>query len=76
MGGGLCVKGLTFNRRRKERDDEDGKQTSSFQSMRVAYSDHSSAPVCGFSMMEQVRLCTVRPKENWIGTSKTTYRVG
>ena len=57
-------------------------QTSSFQSMRVAYSDHSSNPVCrllrylGFSMMEQVRLCTVWPQENWLGTSKTTYRVG
>ena len=29
-----------------------------------------------FSMMEQVRLCTVWPTENWLGTSKTTYRVG
>ena len=52
------------------------KQTSSFQSMRVAYLDHSSNPVCGFSMMELVRLCTVWPQENWLGTSKTTYRVG
>ena len=31
---------------------------ASFQSMRVAFSDYSSSPVCGFSMMEQVRLCT------------------
>ena len=23
-----------------------------------------------------VRLCTVWPMENWLGTSKTTYRVG
>ena len=26
--------------------------------------------------MEQVRLCTGWPRENWLGTSKTTYRVG
>ena len=26
--------------------------------------------------MEQVRLCTVCPMKNWLGTSKTTYRVG
>ena len=26
--------------------------------------------------MEQVRLCTVCPIENWLGTSKTTYRFG
>ena len=26
--------------------------------------------------MEQVRRCTVCPMENWLGTSKTTYRVG
>ena len=32
-------------------------------------------PVGGFSMMEQVRFCTVCPVENWLGTSKTTYRV-
>ena len=25
--------------------------------------------VCGFSMMEQVMLCTVRPAENWLGSS-------
>ena len=30
---------------------------------------HSSNPVCGFSMMEQVRLCAVRPMENWLGSS-------
>ena len=29
----------------------------------------SSNPVCGFSMMEQVRLCTVWPMENWLGSS-------
>ena len=27
-------------------------------------------------MMEQVRLCTVCLMENWLGTSKTKYRVG
>ena len=30
---------------------------------------HSSNPVCGFSMMEQVRLCDVWPIENWLGSS-------
>ena len=30
---------------------------------------HSSNPVCGFSMMEQVRLCAVWPVENWLGSS-------
>ena len=28
---------------------------------------HSSNPVCGFSMMEQVRLCAVWVRENWLG---------
>ena len=28
-----------------------------------------SNPVCGFSMMEQVRLCAVWPMENWLGSS-------
>ena len=35
---------------------------------------HSSNPVCGFSMMQQVRLCAVWPMGNWLGSS--TYRVG
>ena len=26
-------------------------------------------PVCGFSMMDQVRLCAVWPMENWLGSS-------
>ena len=30
----------------------------------------SSNPVCGFSMMEQVRLCAVWPMENWLGSSR------
>ena len=30
----------------------------------------SSNPVCGFSMMEQVRLCAVWPTENWLGSSR------
>ena len=29
----------------------------------------SSIPVCGFSTMEQVRLCDVWPTENWLGSS-------
>ena len=29
----------------------------------------SSNPVCGFSMMEQVRLCAVWPTENCLGSS-------
>ena len=28
----------------------------------------TSNPVCGFSMMEQVRLCSVWPMENWLGS--------
>ena len=36
----------------------------------------SSNTVCGFSMMEQVGLGAVCLMENWLGTSKTTYRVG
>ena len=30
---------------------------------------HSSNPVCGFSILEQVRLSAVWPIENWIGSS-------
>ena len=30
---------------------------------------HSSNPVCGFSVMEQVILCAVWPMENWLGSS-------
>ena len=30
---------------------------------------YSSNPLCGFSMMEQARLCSVWPTENWIGSS-------
>ena len=30
---------------------------------------HSFIPVCGFSMIEQVRLCAVCPIENWLGSS-------
>ena len=30
---------------------------------------HSCNPVCGFSMMEQVRLCAVWLMENWLGSS-------
>ena len=30
---------------------------------------HSSNPVCGFSMMEQVRLRAVWPMENWLASS-------
>ena len=29
----------------------------------------SSNTASGFSMMEQVRLCAVRPMENWLGSS-------
>ena len=35
---------------------------------------HSLNPVCGFSMMEQVRLCAVWPMENWLGTSLNQIR--
>ena len=30
---------------------------------------HSFNPVCGLSMMEQVRLCVFRPMENWLSSS-------
>ena len=30
---------------------------------------HISNPACGFSAMEQVRLCAVWPVENWLGSS-------
>ena len=30
---------------------------------------HSSNPVCGFSMMDLVRLCAVWPMENKLGSS-------
>ena len=30
---------------------------------------HSSNPVCGFSMMKQVKLCAVWPMENLLGSS-------
>ena len=36
---------------------------------------HSSNPVCGFSMMEQVRLCAVWPIENWLGSSLNQIQV-
>ena len=29
---------------------------------------HSSDPLCGFSMMQQVMLCAVWPMENWLGS--------
>ena len=36
----------------------------------------SSNPVCGFSMMEQVRLCAIWPMENWLGSSLNQIQVG
>ena len=33
-------------------------------------------PVCGFSMMEQVRLCAVWPMENWLGSSMNLITTG
>ena len=35
---------------------------------------HSSIPVCGFFMIEQVRLCTVWPTDNWLGSSMNHLR--
>ena len=37
---------------------------------------HLSNPVCGVSMMEQVRLCAVWPMENCLALPSTRYRVG
>ena len=46
------------------------RQTYFFWSMTAAFIfRQSSKPVCGFSMMEQVRLCAVWPTESWIGSS-------
>ena len=39
-----------------------------FLNMPAAFSDGFN-PVCGFSKMEQVRLCAVWPTENWLGSS-------
>ena len=36
----------------------------------------SSNLVCGFSMMEQVRLCAVWPTQNFIGSSMSHMQVG
>ena len=35
---------------------------------------HSSNPVFGFSVMEQVGLCAVWPMENWLGSSLNQIR--
>ena len=35
-----------------------------------------SDSVCGFSIMEQVRLCAVRPTENWLGSSLNQIQGG
>ena len=37
---------------------------------------HSSNPVSGFSMMEQVMLCAVQPIENWLGSSMNHIHAG
>ena len=50
-------------------------QRSILRSMPATSSDShptqsaAANPVCGFSMMEQVRLCSVWPMENWLGSS-------
>ena len=40
-------------------------QTSSFQSTRVAYSDHSSSPVCGFGSAKPVLLRPNSTEPTW-----------
>ena len=52
------------------------KQTSSFQSTRVAYSDHSSNPVCGFGSAKPVLLRPNSTESNLFHHGETTYRVG
>ena len=51
-------------------------QTSSFQSTRVAYSDHSSNPVCGFGSSNPVLLRPNSTESNLFYHGETTYRVG
>ena len=41
----------------------------SFFPFPVVHPEHDHGTVCGFSMMEQVRLCAVWPTENWLGNS-------
>ena len=64
-----CVNCAAFSPTDQETDIVDPEhQSSIFRSV--------IQPCMWFSMMEQVRLCTVCPVENWLGTSKTTYRAG
>ena len=44
--------------------------------MRVAYSDHSSNPVCGFGSAKPVLLGTNSTEPNLFHHEETTYRVG
>ena len=55
---------------------EMGEQTSSFQCTRVAYSDHSSNPVCGFESPKPVLLSPNSTESNLFHHGETTYRVG
>ena len=41
-----------------------------FSKARIQHIRQSSNPACGFSMMEQVRLCAVCATENCLGSSK------
>ena len=49
---------------------------SSFQSTRVAYSDHSSNPVCGFGSAKQVLSGPNITESNLFRHGETTYKVG
>ena len=60
-----------------ELDPMDGPhQASSLQSMRVAFSDHSTNPVCGFRRARPVLHGTNSTESNLIHHGETTYRVG
>ena len=58
------------------RRPDDGQQTSSFFSMRVAYSYHFYYPARGFSLIQEVRLCAIWPKENWPTRPRTSHTQG
>ena len=60
-----------------ELDPMDGPhQASSLQSMRVAFSDHSTNPVCGFRRARPVLHGTNSTEPNLFHHGETTYRVG
>ena len=61
--------GMKVSKAKREREDVKSPEFLALrQESRIL--GHSSNPVCGFSMTEQVRLCAVWPMENWLGSSR------